>query len=152
MYSLPNRGLRRLEPPISDSGIARHQSFALPVEIKTLPWGVCFVASLLLHNDPSDGHDQTEAKRAYNQQNPRDGSQTAGFSERTGWILSAVRFKQAWWNRQRKNCADAQLVTRQEHTIQYPLTIQGHVFRCASISWIHVGESVSDSCFWDFVK
>ena len=36
MYSLPNRG--GIEPlPISDSGIARHQSFAKRVEIKTLP-------------------------------------------------------------------------------------------------------------------
>ena len=62
MYSLPNRRLRRMESPISDSGIARHQSFALGVEIGTLPWGVCFVPSLLLHNNPGDGHDQTEAR------------------------------------------------------------------------------------------
>ena len=26
------------------------------------------------------------------------------------------------------------------------------IFRCASISWIHVGEWVIDSCFWDFIK
>ena len=26
------------------------------------------------------------------------------------------------------------------------------IFRCANISWIHVGEWLSYSCFWDFVK
>ena len=26
------------------------------------------------------------------------------------------------------------------------------IFRCDSISWIYVGESVDDYCFWDFVK
>ena len=26
------------------------------------------------------------------------------------------------------------------------------IFRCARISWIHVGESLTQWCFWDFVK
>ena len=31
-------------------------------------------------------------------------------------------------------------------------TAEGTFFRCAIISWIHLGESVINSCFWDFVK
>ena len=122
MYSLPNR----IEPPISDSGIARHQSFALGVGNRNFTLRSLFRLELPPSQQsrrwswPDWGEEHT------NRTPGTDGSQTVGFSERTGWILSVVWFRQAWWNRQGRNCADAQLVARGD-TGWASSTIRGYV-------------------------
>ena len=62
---------------------------------------------------------------------------------------------QIWFGEKRTQISCYNILTIQ-HNTHNPgnelWSLQKHLFRCASISWIHVWEWVSHSCFWDFVK